>query len=263
MERAVSSSTQKLALNVLVFIAESVFEIDIGDIGDFARAKNRKKIPVVMSKAETRRFFAKMKAEKRLMALVQYSTGLRVSELCRLRVMDLDFERNQIVVRCGKGGKDRVVPLSEKLVDELKAHLEGIRDLFTLDATDESLTGVYLPQALARKHRNAGKDWRWQWLWPSRETSIGPRGGARRRHHVAPRVYQAAVRQAAIKAGLTKRITSHTLRHSFATHLLQNNADLRSIQLMLGHESITTTEVYVHLDKSHLTKVVEKYHPRK
>jgi integron integrase len=247
MERAVASSTQKLALNALVFIAESVFELEVGDIGDFVRAKNRKRIPVVMSKAETRRFFTELKGEKRLMAQVQYSSGLRISELCRLRMQDLDFERNQIVVRCGKGGKDRVVPLSEKLIDALKEHLKEVRKFFETDLQSGGLAGVYLPEALARKHKNTGKDWRWQWLWPSRVISIDPRGGGRRRHHVLPNAYQTAVRYAGIKAGLNKRITSHTLRHSFATHLLEDGVDIRTVQDLLGHASIETTQIYLHV----------------
>jgi len=200
-----------------------------------------------MNKDETRRFFAKLKGEKLLMAQLQYSSGLRVSELCRLRVQDLDLERNQIVVRNGKGGKDRVAPLSEKLIDELKEHLEGVRELFELDLTNEEIAGVYLPEALARKHRNAGKDWRWQWLWPSREISTDPRGGARRRHHVLPNAYQRAVREAGKLAGLNKRITSHTLRHSFATHLLEDGVDIRTVQDLLGHQSVETTQIYTHV----------------
>ncbi|MGB0745121.1 MAG: integron integrase, partial [Opitutales bacterium] len=226
MERAVSSSSQKVALNALVFIAREVFKLEIGDIGGFVRAKNRKKIPVVMTKEETRDFFAKLEGEKLLMAKLQYAAGLRVSELMRLRVQDLDLKRNQVVVRCGKGGKDRVAPLSEKLVADIEAHLVKVRTLFEEDLQNPELAGVYLPEALARKHKNAGKDWRWQWLWPSREISRDPRSGLLRRHHVLDRVYQAAVRQAGLDAGLTKRITSHTLRHSFATHLLEDGVDI-------------------------------------
>lgn len=246
MERAVSSSTQKIALNALVFIAKSVFEIELGEIGDFVRAKNRKRIPVVMSKSETRLFFAELEGEKLLMAQLQYAGGLRVSELMRLRVKDLDLDRNQVVVRGGKGNKDRVAPLSEKLIGALRRHLVKTRELFETDLA-AGLEGVYLPEALARKYSKAGKEWRWQWLWPSRVISKDPRSGVERRHHVLDRVYQAAVRQAGLKAGLNKRITSHTLRHSFATHLLEDGVDIRTVQDLLGHASVETTQIYTHV----------------
>lgn len=247
MERAVTSSTQKQALCALVYIAQTVFELDLGDIGDFVRSKNRKKIPVVMSKEETRIFLAQLKGEKLLMAKLQYAAGLRVSELLRLRVQDLDLKRNQVVVRCGKGGKDRVAPLSEKLIADIEDHLQFVRSLFELDLSNGDLAGVYLPEALARKHKNAGRDWRWQWLWPSREISRDPRSGLLRRHHVLPQVYQAAIRKAGIDAGLNKRITSHTLRHSFATHLLEDGVDIRTVQDLLGHASVETTQIYTHV----------------
>lgn len=247
MERAVASSTQKQALNSLVFVAQEAFELDLGEIGEFVRAKNRKKIPVVMDKAETRAFFAQLRGDKLLMAQLQYAAGLRVSELMRLRVQDLDLKRNQAVVRSGKGGKDRVAPLSEKLVAAIETHLVAVRSLFEQDSTNTELSGVYLPEALARKHKNAGKDWRWQWLWPSREISRDPRSGLLRRHHVLPQVYQSAVRKAGIDAGLNKRITSHTLRHSFATHLLEDGVDIRTVQDLLGHASVETTQIYTHV----------------
>lgn len=247
MDRAVASSTQKQALNALVFIAQEVFALELGEIGDFVRAKNRKKVPVVMSHSETRRFFSQLEGEKLLMAQVQYAGGLRVSELLRLRIQDIDMERNQITVRCGKGGKDRVTPLSEKLLDALGAHLGRVRELFALDKERDDLAGVYLPEALARRHKYAGKDWRWQWLWPSREISTDPRSGLRRRHHVLDGVYQAAVSAAGKRAGLNKRVTSHTLRHSFATHLLEGGTDIRTVQDLLGHASVETTQIYLHV----------------
>jgi integron integrase len=246
MERSVSSSTQKGALNALVFVAREVFELELGDIGAFVRAKNRKRIPVVMSKAETRLLFAQLTGEKLQMAQLQYAAGLRVSELMRLRIKDLDLERYQVVVRGGKGDKDRVAPLSGKLIDVLHQHLVSIRELFEQDLSSE-LPGVSLPESLARKYPNAGKEWRWQWLWPSREVSTDPRSGIRRRHHVMPQVYQAAVRQAGLRAALNKRVTTHTLRHSFATHLLEDGVDIRTVQDLLGHASVETTQIYTHV----------------
>ena len=247
MDRQVASSTQKQALNALVFVAQSVFSLDLGDISNFCRAKNRKKIPVVMSKNEIRAFFAELSGAHLLMGKLQYSAGLRVSELLRLRVQDMDLERNQLVVRCGKGGKDRVAPLSDRLITDVRAHLKGVRDIFGEDQKRTDLDGVYLPEALARRHSNAGREWRWQWLWPSREISKDPRSGRRRRHHVLPQVYQAAISRAGKRAGLNKRITSHTLRHSFATHLLEDGVDIRTVQDLLGHKSVETTQVYLHV----------------
>jgi len=247
MDRAVASSTQKIALNALVFVAREAFEVDLGDFSDFVRAKNRKRIPVVMSQDETKLFFSKLSGEKLLMAQLQYAGGLRVSELMRLRVKDLDLERNQVVVRGGKGDKDRVAPLSGYLKEALNEHLCQVRELFEADLLRSDLAGVYLPEALARKHTNAGRDWRWQWLWPSREISKDPRSGLMRRHHVLDGVYQAAVSAAGKRAGLNKRITSHVLRHSFATHLLENGTDIRTVQDMLGHKSVETTQVYLHV----------------
>lgn len=246
MDREVASATQKQALNALIFVAREVFRIEIGDIGDFVRAKNHKKIPVVMSKNETRLFLSQLNGERLLMAKVQYAAGLRVSELMRLRVRDLDLERNQIVVRNGKGEKDRVTPLSGKLKEALKEHLTKVRALFEKDLENPELAGVYLPAALLRKHKNAGRDWRWQWLWPSREISKDPRSGLMRRHHVLPRAYQRDVRKAGIDAGLNKQITSHVLRHSFATHLLEDGVDIRTVQDLLGHEDVETTQIYTH-----------------
>jgi integron integrase len=247
MERSVSSSTQKGALNALVFIAEKVFKRELGDIGEFVRAKNRKKIPVVMSKDELRRFFSVLTGRKLLMARLQYAAGLRVSELLRLRVQDLDFDRHQLQVRCGKGGKDRVAPLPEKLIDGLNEHLAYVRQWFDEDRRDSSIAGVYLPEALARRHARAGDDWRWQWLWPSREISQDPRSGVRRRHHILDNAYQRVVSLAAKRAGLNKRVTSHTLRHSFATHLLEDGVDIRTVQDLLGHKSVETTQIYLHV----------------
>jgi len=247
MERAVAAATQKQALNALVFVARRVFEVELGDIGDFVKAKNRKRIPVVMSKGETKLFFNALKGDRLRMAQLQYAAGLRVSELTRLRVQDLDFERNQLTVRCGKGGKDRLCPLPESLKIALRAHLEAVRNTFEADLSRDDLAGVHLPEALARRHSNAGKDWRWQWIWPSREISKDPRSGLMRRHHVLDGTYQSAVSEAGKRAGLTKRITSHTLRHSFATHLLEDGVDIRTVQDLLGHKNIETTQIYLHV----------------
>lgn len=247
MDRSLSSSTQKGALNALIFIAEKVFEQQVGDIGDFVRAKNRKKIPVVMSKDELRRFFSVLTGRKLLMTRLQYAAGLRVSELLRLRVQDLDFDRRQLQVRCGKGGKDRVAPLPERLICDLTAQLKQVRQWFEEDRADPGIAGVYLPEALARRHSRSGDDWRWQWFWPSREISQDPRSGLRRRHHILDNAYQRVVSEAGKRAGLNKRVTSHALRHSFATHLLEDGVDIRTVQDLLGHKNIETTQIYLHV----------------
>lgn len=246
MERRVASSTQRTALNALVFIAQKAFSIDLGDIGGFVKARNFKRIPVVLSRDEVRAIFAKLSDDKLLMAQVQYAAGLRISELLRLRVKDLDLERNQVIVRSGKGGKDRVAPLSDRLGGCLRGHLESIRAVFDEDR-NRGLDGVFIPEALERKHRNAGKEWLWQWVWPSRETSIDPRSGLTRRHHVMDRAYQMLLKKAGASAGISKRVTSHTFRHSFATHLLESGVDIRTVQDLLGHKQIETTQVYLHV----------------
>lgn len=247
MDRAVSATTQKVALNALVYISQKVFGVELGEIGEFVRAKKKRRIPVVMTKAELRAFLTKMSEEKSLMARVQYASGLRVSELCRLRVQDLDADRGQLIVRSGKGAKDRVAPLPVSLGKELGLHLDAVCKMFKEDMQNGSLAGVYLPEALARRHRNASRDWRWQWVWPSREISIDPRSGLQRRHHLLPNAYQRSVLEAGRRAGLNKRITSHTLRHSFATHLLEDGVDIRTVQDLLGHANIETTQVYLHV----------------
>jgi len=247
MDRGVASSTQKQALNALVFVAKQVFMVDLGEIGEYVRAKAGKRIPVVLSQAELRALFEQMESEKLLMAEVQYASGLRVSELVRLRIQDLDFSRGQIVIRSGKGNKDRIVPLSEKAAPGLRTHLELVETFFREDQERTDLAGVYLPEALARRHSNAGRDWRWQWVWPSRKVSVDPRSGKLRRHHVLDRAYQRTIREAALAAGITKRVTSHALRHSFATHMLENGTDIRTVQDLLGHRRIETTQTYLHV----------------
>lgn len=247
MERKVAVSTQRQALNALVFIIEKAFELKLGEIGDFVKSKKRVKTPVVMSKDEIRRFFDKLEGEKLLMAKLQYATGLRVSELLRIRIQDIDLERNQVVVRSGKGDKDRVTPLPQKLISDLEKHMVKVREYFEEDLKRADLAGVYLPEALARRHKNGGKDWRWQWLWASREISKDPRSGMLRRHHVLDGAYQRAVSDAAKRAGLNKRITSHALRHSFATHLLEDGVDIRTVQELLGHANVETTQRYTHV----------------
>jgi site-specific recombinase XerD len=203
----IAASTQRQALNALVFLLREVAKRDMGDMSDFRQASGHKRIPVVL---------------------------------------DVDLRRGQVLVRGGKGDKDRVAPLPQKLEAALVDHMELVRQLFAKDR-EQNLAGVYLHGALARKYPKAGQEWPWQWLWPSRETSVDPRSGEKRRHHVLPTPYQAAIKAAAKAAGLSKRVTSHSLRHSFATHLLERGTDIRTVQDLLGHSHVETTMVYLHV----------------
>lgn len=201
---------------------------------------------MVLSVSEMRRLLDEMSGTRLLMAKLQYGTGLRVSELMRLRVKDIDFENGKVIVISGKGNKDRALVLPVSLREPLRKHLLAVRKLYDADRSNQ-LHGVYLPEALERKFTRAGKDWIWYWVWPSREVGMDPRAGIRRRHHVLPRSYQVNIGKAASLAEIPKRVTTHTLRHSFATHLLNGGLDLRTLQDLMGHKDIKTTQIYLHL----------------
>lgn len=245
-EERVGAATQKQALNALVFLLRESEGKELGDFGEFALARRRVRMPVVLSRAECERLFEAMEATPRLMAELAYGSGLRLTELLRLRVKDVDLDRHQIVVRAGKGDKDRVTVLPERLLERLAAHRERLRRLQAEDRA-KALPGVWLPEGLERKWPRAGEAWEWQWFWPSRELMTDPRSGLRRRHHVLDATFQHFVRQAAQKARLNKKVTPHVLRHSFATHLLEHGADIRTVQELLGHDQVTTTQIYTHV----------------
>jgi integron integrase len=246
VEERVSAATQRQALNALVFFLREVEGKDAGDLSDFVRARRRIRVPVVLSRAECDRLFTAMDGTPKLMAELMYGSGVRVLELLRLRVKDVDLDRSQLIVRGGKGDEDRVTVLPERLFERLAAHRERLRRLFAQDRA-ANVAGVWLPEALERKYPQAGREWPWQWFWPSREYSIDPRTGLRRRHHVQAATFQHFVRQGARQAGLAKRVTPHVLRHCFATHLLERGADIRTVQELLGHKDVTTTQVYTHV----------------
>lgn len=188
------------------------------------------------------------------MARLQYGAGLRVSELVRLRIKDVDFERKQVIVRGGKGDKERTTLLPDSLIAELKFQSEEARKLYEKDRK-ERLAGVWLPESLARKFRHAGERWEWFWFWPAKGLAVDPRSPETvRRHHVVAKVYQAAISRAARAAGIPKRVTSHVLRHSFATHLLGAGTDLCRLQELLGHSNLETTRIYLHVDGTRATK---------
>ena len=246
VEREVSASTQNQAFNAILFLFRHVLDKDMENIGHAIRAKKKKRLPVVLTRQEVDRLFDKMSGTDLLMARTIYGSGLRLRECVGLRIKDIDFERNAITVRSGKGDKDREPVLPESLKETLREHLEKVRTIFGKDR-ENGLPAVQLPGALERKLPNAGKEWAWFWVFPSQKLSLDPATNIIRRHHIFPDGLQRDIRRAANKAGISKRVTVHTLRHSFATHLLENGYDIRTIQELLGHSDIRTTMIYTHV----------------
>jgi len=241
-------STQKQALNALAHFFKYVCGVE-EPVFDVKLKKTGTRIPVVLSKQETQRVFERLKPQNgryELAARLQYGAGLRLSELVRLRIKDVDLERGTIAVRCGKGDKDRVTVLPKSLKKAIAEQIEHSREVWKGDR-ERGLAGVWLPGALARKFRRAAESFEWSWLFPARQVSHDPESGIMRRYHLHGKVYNEAIKRAAAAAGIEKRVTSHALRHSFATHLLESGTDLRTIQDVLGHEDITTTEIYLHV----------------
>ena len=242
VEKRVSSSTQNQALNAIVFVYRHVLDKNIEGEISAVRARQRRRLPVVLSTKEVKSLFDQMKGVHRLMAMLIYGCGLRLQECLGLRIKDIDLEQNLIMIRAGKGDKDRRTVLPEALKDDLIHHLAEVRTLYDQDRSN-NLNGVYLPDALERKYPNAGKEWRWFWLFPSKSLSVDPRTHVVRRHHIHPAALQKAFKTAIAKVGITKQASVHTLRHSFATHLLENGYDIRTIQELLGHRNLQTTMI--------------------
>lgn len=246
VEKNVAISTQNQAFNAILFLFRHVLDKKIDDISDTVRAKRKKRLPVVLTKSEIGQLFGKLSGLYLLMAKVIYGCGLRVGEGLQLRIKDIDFERNAVIIRSGKGDKDRETVLPESIKQELSEHIKKIKRIHEKDRTND-VPGVQLPYAFERKSPNAGKEWIWFWVFPSYKLSLDPLTNIVRRHHVFRSILQEKIKKAAIDAKIPKRVTVHTLRHSFATHLLENGYDIRTIQEILGHTDIRTTMVYTHV----------------
>ena len=246
LNRNLSASSQNQAFSALLYFFKRVLGRELGSLEDTARAKRGRRLPEVLSRDEVRRLLGYTEGTSGLMLRLIYGAGLRLMECVRLRVKEVDFERGVLVVRDGKGGKDRVVMLPDAARPLLAQHFERLRLLWEEDRRAER-DGVWLPGALELKSPNAGKEWGWQWVFPAKSLSVDPRSGRERRHHVSDNMLHKAVKVAAERAGIAKPVSCHTLRHSFATHLLEAGTDIRTVQDLLGHASVETTQIYTHV----------------
>jgi integron integrase len=248
VRRQVSASTQNQALCAILFLCREVLGVEVEHLSPAVRAKRGERLPVVLSVPETIALLGAMSGTSRLMACLIYGGGLRVSECCELRIKDLDFDQGLVIVRRGKGDKDRFTLLGEVGREELRAHLRTSEALHHADRL-AGLAGVWMPDALDRKYPNADRELGWFWVFPSHTLSTDPRAGIVRRHHISDSVVQKAVKAASQRARIHKPVSVHTLRHSFATHLLLNGVDIRQIQEYLGHANVETTMIYTHVVK--------------
>jgi len=247
-DKNVAASTQNQALSAILFLYKQVLNIEIDWIDNVIRAKRPKYLPTVLSSSEVKLLINEMVGTHQLLAKILYGSGLRLMEVLRLRVQDINVEYKQILVRSGKGNKDRVTVLPENIIEPLLLQIEKARQLHLKDL-NEGFGNVYLPFALNRKYPNAAKEWIWQYVFPSSKKSVDPRSNIIRRHHLYERGFSRAIKKAALSSGLTKRISSHTFRHCFATHMLENGYDIRTVQELLGHKDVKTTQIYTHVMK--------------
>jgi len=254
VERKVSISTQKQAFNAILFVFRYVLDKEVQGLKDTIHSRIPPRLPVVLTRQEIFKIFEHLDGIYRLMAGIIYGGGLRLAECLMLRVKDIDFERSCLTVRSGKGDKDRQTLLPESLKNPLQKHLDAIHIIYQKDRKND-IEGVWLPSALERKYPNAGKEWGWFWVFPSYKLSVDPETKIIRRHHLYPSTIQKAFQKAVAKSGITKNATIHTLRHSFATHLLENGYDVRTIQELLGHANLQTTMIYTHIAQKNMLGV--------
>lgn len=252
-ERHVAVSTQKQALNAIVFLYRRVLDIPIENI-DPVRAKAKVHIPVVMTKKEVNLVLNQMSGIHLLMAKLLYGSGLRLMECLRLRVQDVDFEVNLLYIRAGKGNKDRTTVFPKQIKEELRAVVENVKSIHAKDLSD-GFGEVYIPEALSRKYKNASKEIGWQYLFPAKNLSVDPRTNIKRRHHLLESGLQKAVKAAVKRTGIIKPVRCHTFRHSFATHMLEDGANIRTVQKLLGHADVKTTEIYTHVMETNISKL--------
>ena len=242
----VSASTQNQALCAIIFLYKYAINRKIGDIGGVIRARKPVRLPVVMTRDEVKAVLSNLTGDKWIIAYLIYGTGLRLLECLRLRIQELDFNKNQIIVRSGKGDKDRITMFPESVKKPLIEHLSKVKKIHESDVAN-GFGRVFLPDALVRKYPNASKEWRWQWVFPQETLWQNKKTDERGRHHIDESIIQKSVKDAVTRAGLVKRATCHTFRHSFATHLLEDGYDIRTVQELLGHKDLKTTMIYTHV----------------